>query len=136
MFKKILPSIIFVIIVVVIALVITFAFFTDENSQSASTQNTYSVEKETLNSNIPSSSNNVSYTLAEVAKHNKSTDCWTTINGGVYNVTPWIEKHPGGSEAIISLCGIDGSLAFNGQHGGQENPQKALASFKIGTLDK
>ena len=57
------------------------------------------------------------YTLADVQKHNSQGNCWTTINGGVYNVTPWISQHPGGSEAITSLCGIDGSSAFNGQLG-------------------
>ncbi len=75
-----------------------------------------------------------SYTMADVAKHNKSSDCWTVINGGVYNVTSWINEHPGGSEAILGLCGIDGSDAFNGQHGGERRPANELASFKIGTL--
>ena len=74
------------------------------------------------------------YTRAVVATHNTPTDCWTTINGSVYNVTSWIAKHPGGAKAIISLCGIDGSPAFNGQHGGQKRPASELASFKIGTL--
>lgn len=74
------------------------------------------------------------YTLAEVAKHNSASNCWTAINGGVYNVTPWISEHPGGAQAIISLCGIDGSATYNDQHGGQRRPANELASFKIGTL--
>lgn len=76
------------------------------------------------------------YTLADVKKHATQTDCWTTVNGSVYNVTPWIAQHPGGAKAIISLCGIDGSDAFNGKHGGQARPESELASFKIGTLVK
>lgn len=76
------------------------------------------------------------YTLAQVAKHSKASSCWTTINGGVYDVTSWIDQHPGGQQAIIGLCGIDGSDAFNGQHGGQRRPASELASFKIGTLAK
>ncbi len=75
-----------------------------------------------------------SYTLIEVAKHATKTDCWTAVNGSVYNVTSWITKHPGGQEEILSLCGKDGSAAFNGQHGGQAQQEKQLASFKIGTL--
>jgi cytochrome b involved in lipid metabolism len=77
-----------------------------------------------------------SFTLSEVAKHSTQTDCWTTINGSIYDVTSWINQHPGGAGAIISLCGIDGSSAFNGQHGGQARPATELASFKIGTLTK
>jgi cytochrome b involved in lipid metabolism len=75
-----------------------------------------------------------SFTLAEVTKHNSSTDCWTTINNKVYEVTSWIAKHPGGSSAIISLCGKDGSPAFNGKHGGQARPESELAGFEIGIL--
>jgi cytochrome b involved in lipid metabolism len=75
-----------------------------------------------------------SYTLAEVSKHNGQTSCWTAINGNVYDVTSWISRHPGGSDAILSLCGTDGSAAFTGQHGGQARPASELATFKIGTL--
>lgn len=74
------------------------------------------------------------YTLAQVKTHNSGSSCWTTINGGVYDVTDWINQHPGGPEAILSLCGTDGSAAFNDQHGGQRRPASELASFKIGTL--
>ncbi len=76
------------------------------------------------------------YTLAQIAAHSTKADCWTTVNGNVYNVTSWISQHPGGQEAILSLCGKDGSAAFNGQHSGDRRPATELASFKIGTLAK
>ncbi len=112
------------------------------NDISSQTQGTQSdstlVSKETTNgtgaTKTPVTKKPGEYTMADVAKHNNASDCWTTINGGVYNVTSWIYQHPGGSEAIISLCGIDGSDAFNQQHGGQRRPANELASFKIGTL--
>lgn len=74
------------------------------------------------------------FSMADVAKHHDASDCWTAIDGSVYNVTSWVNQHPGGSDAIISLCGIDGSSAFNDQHGGQRRPANELAGFKIGTL--
>ncbi len=77
-----------------------------------------------------------SYTLAQVAAHTDAKSCWTTINGGVYDVTPWISQHPGGAAAILSLCGKDGSAAFTDQHSGQARPASELAGFKIGTLSK
>jgi Cytochrome b5-like Heme/Steroid binding domain len=77
-----------------------------------------------------------SYSLAQVQTHKSSSDCWTTVNGSVYDVTSFIRQHPGGSSAIISLCGIDGSSAFDGQHGGQARPASELASFRIGSLSK
>ena len=74
------------------------------------------------------------YTMAQVAAHGSESSCWTAINGNVYDVTSWISQHPGGAQAIISLCGHDGSAAFNDQHGGQRRPESELASFKIGAL--
>ena len=89
------------------------------------------------NSPIPVAANpspTTTYTVVDVATHNSKTSCWTAINGDVYDVTTWITQHPGGQRAILSLCGTDGSAAFNGQHGGQARPAAELASFKIGTL--
>ncbi len=74
------------------------------------------------------------YTMADIKKHSKSTSCWSAINGNVYDLTKWINRHPGGSSVIISLCGKDGSSMFNGQHGGQARPVSELTGFKIGKL--
>ena len=76
------------------------------------------------------------YTLADVAKHNSASSCWSAINGNVYDLTSWIDQHPGGPEAILSICGIDGSSAFNDQHGGERRPANELAGFLIGPLTK
>jgi cytochrome b involved in lipid metabolism len=77
-----------------------------------------------------------SYTLAEVATHKDGTSCWTTIQGKVYDLTAWINMHPGGPEAILSLCGKDGTAAFLAQHGGQAQPAAELKTLLIGTLKK
>jgi len=74
------------------------------------------------------------FTLAEVATHNSAASCYTAVNGGVYDATGFIGKHPGGEENILKLCGKDGSTFFNKQHGGQAKAEAALASLKIGVL--
>ena len=66
------------------------------------------------------------YTMADVQQHATAADCWSAINGKVYNFTEWVNKHPGGSLVITSLCGIDGSAAFSGRHGNQPGPAAAL----------
>jgi len=75
-----------------------------------------------------------SYTLSEVATHKTSSSCWTVVRNDVYDVTSWISQHPGGSGAIVSMCGVDATAAFEGQHGGQRRPENELTSFKIGLL--
>lgn len=74
------------------------------------------------------------YTMAQVSQHSSGSSCWTVVDNTVYDVTPFINQHPGGSGAIISLCGIDGSSAFTEQHGGQRRPARELAGFEIGVL--
>jgi cytochrome b involved in lipid metabolism len=74
------------------------------------------------------------FTMAEVATHANAQSCYTTVSGGVYDVTSYIPIHKGGSAAILAICGKDGSSLFAGQHAGEPKPEQALASFKIGTL--
>lgn len=74
------------------------------------------------------------YSLADIASHNSRTSCYTAINGSVYDVTNYIDKHPAGPEKILAVCGKDGSSLFEGQHGGNEKIANMLAGFKIGTL--
>lgn len=82
----------------------------------------------------PKPSGPKTFTFADVAAHNSAASCYTTINGSVYDVTLWIGKHPGGSKAILSLCGKDGTAKFTAQHGGKPPQEQQLATFKIGTL--
>jgi cytochrome b involved in lipid metabolism len=76
------------------------------------------------------------YTMANVKKNNSATSCWSVINGNVYNLTQWINSHPGGSSAIRGICGVDGSSSFNGKHGRQSNPNETLSGYLLGPLAK
>jgi uncharacterized membrane protein len=72
------------------------------------------------------------YNSADLKKHAIASSCWTAVHGSVYDLTKWAARHPGGKSSILSLCGRDGSAAFNGQHGGQSSPASQLANYKIG----
>ena len=78
----------------------------------------------------------VSYTLSQVASNNRSASCWSIIDGSVYNLTNWIASHPGGSSAITSLCGVDGTASFKAKHGNQSNPAQRLSMYLLGPLAK
>lgn len=62
--------------------------------------------------NIPSTSTTASYSLAQVAKHTMENDCWTIVDGKVYNITSFVATHPAGVEKIMRGCGIDSTSMF------------------------
>jgi cytochrome b involved in lipid metabolism len=111
-----------------------------EENGTSTTSVTSSTPSDTSSSTPISSSTGStgvkSYTLGEVGTHKNATSCWSAINGNVYDLTQWISQHPGGEQAILSICGKDGSAAFNGQHGGMQKQAQILATFKIGVLAK
>ncbi len=74
------------------------------------------------------------FTKEEISLHNSKESCWSIINGYVYDLTSWIPNHPGGGDKIIRICGIDGSEAFNKQHGNSKKTINILMGFKIGEL--
>ena len=47
------------------------------------------------------------YTVEEVARHCSPTDLWLTAHGKVYDVTEWVETHPGGAAALLRRAGRD-----------------------------
>lgn len=52
----------------------------------------------------------------EIARHSKETDCWVVIgkNGAkkVYDITAFLEDHPGGPEVLLDLAGQDAQDEF------------------------
>ncbi len=79
-------------------------------------------------------SNAESFSMAEVEENSTPDSCWVAIEGRVYDLTAWIDEHPGGPARIEQICGTEASDAFFGQHHGQERPREQLAEFEIGTL--
>ncbi len=86
------------------------------------------------------------YTAEEVARHNSKSDCWTIISGEVYDLTQFINRHPGGDE-ILRACGVDATTLFasrmtgEGQSVGSGTPhsqvaQEQLTELNIGKLSK
>lgn len=74
------------------------------------------------------------YTMAQVAANNSAKSCWAAIEGSVYNLTNWINSHPGGTGAIISLCGTEATSSFKGKHGNQSRPAAQLSGYLLGPL--
>lgn len=52
----------------------------------------------------------------EIAKHATGDDCWIVVNGRIYDVTNFLEDHPGGKAVIEQVAGKDGTDAFLEAH--------------------
>jgi|688.fasta_scaffold42031_1 cytochrome b involved in lipid metabolism len=79
-------------------------------------------------------STNLPLTLDEVKKHNSADDCWSIIDGNVYDLTNWVESHPGGNERITAICGKDGTSSFLGKHSNSNSAKSQLNRFELGKL--
>jgi len=76
----------------------------------------------------------INLTNSEIKAHNLKSDCWSIVNGNVYNLTTYVKSHPGGASVIANICGKDGSKAFVNQHNTQGKPNKVLSSFLLGPV--
>ncbi|KAM6181882.1 cytochrome b5 reductase 4 [Erethizon dorsatum] len=58
----------------------------------------------------------IEVTEEELKKHNKKDDCWICVRGFVYNVSPYMEYHPGGEDELMRAAGSDGTDLFDQVH--------------------
>ena len=52
------------------------------------------------------------YTWDEVRQHASPGDLWLVIDNKVYDVSQWMNEHPGGAEILLSEAGEDATNAF------------------------
>ncbi|KAJ1432238.1 cytochrome b5-like heme/steroid binding domain-containing protein [Ochromonadaceae sp. CCMP2298] len=69
---------------------------------------------------------------SEVAKHSTSEDCWIIVDSKIYDISGYIDDHPGG-DSILKNAGGDSS---EGVHGPQHPPSMwdVLRLYYIGDL--
>eukprot|EP00438_Fugacium_kawagutii_P034131 Skav216729 [mRNA] locus=scaffold653:109436:129336:+ [translate_table: standard] len=56
--------------------------------------------------------------LSEVNRHCIPEDCWVALNGKVYDLSEFMDRHPGGPTTIVAWAGKDASKFFNDIHKG------------------
>jgi flavocytochrome c len=73
------------------------------------------------------------FTMAEVAQHNKADDCWVVVGDMVLDVTEFMPDHPGGKKAIMLFAGKNATEEFDMLHK-REVIDKYAPDAKVGTL--
>ena len=71
------------------------------------------------------------YTAEEVSRHARADDCWVVVRGGVYDVTKFVPKHPGGNMIYVKAGGECTAL-FDSYH--PERARAVLEKYRIGAL--
>ncbi|KAM0071069.1 putative cytochrome b5-like heme/steroid binding domain, cytochrome b5, heme-binding protein [Helianthus debilis subsp. tardiflorus] len=75
------------------------------------------------------------FVFGDVSKHHKTDDCWVIISGKVYNVTQFMEEHPGGSEVILAATGKDATEDFE-DTGHSDEAKELMGKYYIGKIDE
>ncbi|MBI4943376.1 MAG: cytochrome b5 domain-containing protein [Actinobacteria bacterium] len=73
------------------------------------------------------------YTRAQVASHSSTSNCWSIVEGKVYDLTQWVSRHPGGSKGIAEMCGGNGG-EFLEEHARDAAARQVLAGYQVGVL--
>ncbi|CAG4944133.1 unnamed protein product [Colias eurytheme] len=71
--------------------------------------------------------------LAEVSLHDTMQDCWVVIYDRVYDISTFLDEHPGGADIMLEYAGQDASTAFRSS-GHSKIATKALDRFLMGEL--
>ncbi|KAJ0638739.1 putative cytochrome b5-like heme/steroid binding domain, cytochrome b5, heme-binding protein [Helianthus annuus] len=76
---------------------------------------------------------------ADVTRHNNSQDCWVIINARttfiqVYDVTKFLNDHPGGDKVLLDVAGKDASEEFE-EAGHGSAARLMLDEYYVGEAD-
>jgi fatty acid desaturase len=76
------------------------------------------------------------FTFDDIRSHRTKESGWVGIHGKVYDITSFIDRHPGGS-VILTALGRDATILFETHHNLIENIEgvhKILAKYQIGII--
>ncbi|KAH8704228.1 putative mitochondrial cytochrome b2 [Talaromyces proteolyticus] len=75
------------------------------------------------------------FDAAEVAKHNTADSCWVILYGKVYDVTDFMDSHPGGVKVILKLAGTDATEEYDPIHPPGILEENLKPEALLGTID-
>jgi len=73
------------------------------------------------------------YTLAQVRENTDPKRPWIIINDCVYDVTEFLNDHPGGEEVLLEQSGKDATEDFE-DVGHSSDARETMEKYKVGEL--
>jgi len=131
-------AIVFVIVAVLMSGMLVWGFIDAQKKESAVENKVQDVPTTTETDEEATQQEAKSINLSELSKHNKPNDCWVTIRGNVYDVTSYLDEHPGGADLILNYCGEDATSAYNNKGGEgrhSANADSILNDYLLGSLN-
>lgn len=76
------------------------------------------------------------YTTADIAIHADQTDCWYLLYGVVYDMTNYIDQHPGGVRRIFQECGTNATAVYSEEKKHDESLllKEGMVQYVIGKI--
>ncbi|CAN4122043.1 unnamed protein product [Withania somnifera] len=74
------------------------------------------------------------FTMEEASQHSTKDDCWVVIDGKVYDVSSYLDEHPGGDDVVLAVTGQDATDEFE-DAGHSKSARELMEKFFIGELD-
>ena len=74
------------------------------------------------------------YTWQQVAQHNTVDSCWVYSHSTVYDITEWLDRHPGGRDILLLSAGRDITDLMTSYHPFTDKPAAILAKYAIGEV--
>ncbi len=137
-----------IIMLIIAAIILTACQSNATNTKANEAPNTIQKEMNTENNNITTETTQAkteenteqttkegTITMEELKKHNNENDCYVGYKGIAYDITDWINKHPGGT-GIKEYCGTTTEFeqAFQKQHGTSKEAMLEKVGIKIGII--
>uniref|UniRef100_A0A1J3GRL2 Cytochrome B5 isoform C n=1 Tax=Noccaea caerulescens TaxID=107243 RepID=A0A1J3GRL2_NOCCA len=71
----------------------------------------------------------------DVAKHKCKNDCWILIHGKVYDISTFMDEHPGGDNVLLAVTGKDASIDYDDVKHSNE-AKETMKKYCIGDIDQ
>ena len=112
-----------------VGIVVVFAFLNRSSYQQVGSQ----AGSQDSGALVTTGSPQKTYTISDIASHNSASSCWMAINGTVYDVTSYIDKHPDGP-SILKGCGKDATDMYTEVRKHAREGDAMLPTYAIGVF--